>query len=178
MTGWGPGYTQAELRVAQDKFGLRFPPDLIALLRRGRLPGGHDWTADEQRIRDMLAWPLEGILFDVEQGLWWPEWGARPTTPEERAEIVGAVIADAPKLIPLFGHRFIPEEPCEAGNPVFSVHQSDIVYYGADLANYITNEFSVPHQYVLRDGIRPIRFWADAVARSGDPVFWPFEGQV
>ena len=42
----------------------------------------------------------------------------------------------APKLVPIAGHRFIPEAPHEEGNPVFSVHQTDIIYYGRDLAEY------------------------------------------
>jgi hypothetical protein len=121
---WEPGYSQCELDAAQEKFGLVFPPDLIALLRDRRLPGGHDWAGDEAPIRRMLEWPLEGILFDVEYaGLWWPEWGERPEREADRADVVTAVVAAAPKLIPLYSHRYLPEEPREAGNPVFSVHQ-------------------------------------------------------
>jgi hypothetical protein len=32
---WGKGYTPDELDSAQHKFGLAFPPDLIALLLDG-----------------------------------------------------------------------------------------------------------------------------------------------
>ena len=167
---WGPGYSQGELDGAQERFGLTFPPDLVDLLLQRRIPGGWDWSGDDDRIMEMLALPLDGILWDVENaGLWWPEWGSRPPTENERAEIVGRIVAAAPKLIPLYGHRFIPEEPSERGNPIFSVHQSDIIYYGSDLTNYLIREFvnrrpSAP----MPDPIRRIRFWSDAVDRAGE----------
>ncbi len=170
---WGRGYSQSELDAAQEKFGLVFPPDLVALLLERRLPDGYDWTGDEGPIRSMLEWPLEGLLFDVEyDGLWWPEWGERPATEAERAEIVTAIVAAAPKLIPLYSHRYIPQEPHEAGNPVFSVHQSDIILYGSDLANYLDNEFSRPHRYRLIGEVKPIRFWSLAVQRSWQDGFY------
>ena len=90
---WEQGYTQAELDDAQAKFGLVFPPDLVALLRDRRPSAGHLWT-DEVAIRKMLAWPFEGLLFDVENnGLWWPEWGERPASPNEREDVMRAVVA-------------------------------------------------------------------------------------
>jgi hypothetical protein len=53
---WGPGYTAAELDRAQERFGLVFPPDLVALLRDRRPMDGHDWTnPDEAAIRK--RWP-------------------------------------------------------------------------------------------------------------------------
>src|SRR5205085_9372728 len=98
----GPGYSQAELDDAQAFFDLRFPPDLINLFLRGRMPGGHDWTTEREQLRGMLAWPLDGLLFDVEHNvLWLSEWGERPATAIERADIVVRAVAEAPKLIPL-----------------------------------------------------------------------------
>ena len=35
-TRWSKGYTQTELDDAQHKFGLVFPPDLVALLKDRR----------------------------------------------------------------------------------------------------------------------------------------------
>jgi hypothetical protein len=70
---WAKGYTTTELDDAQEKFGLVFPPDLVALLRDRRPLDGHVWT-DEVAIKRMLDWPLEGLFFDVEHNhLWWPE---------------------------------------------------------------------------------------------------------
>jgi hypothetical protein len=167
---WGPGYSQGELDSAQERFGLSFPPDLVDLLLQRRLPGGWDWSKDDARIMEMLAWPLDGILWDVENaGLWWPEWGLRPSTEDERTEIVGRIVAAAPNLIPLYGHRFIPEEPSERGNPIFSVHQSDIIYYGSDLTDYLIREFVDRRPSAsMPDLIRRIRFWSDAVDRAGE----------
>jgi hypothetical protein len=38
---WAKGYTKTELDDAQEKFGLVFPPDLVAPLRDRRPLDGH-----------------------------------------------------------------------------------------------------------------------------------------
>lgn len=164
---WTDGYSQDELDDAQAKYGLTFPPDLLALLLERRPAQGYDWRSDEDQIRAMLKWPLEGLLFDVENNdLWWPEWGLRPGTQETRAEVVAAVVASAPKLIPLISHRYLPAEPNEAGNPVFSVYQSDVIYYGTDLVDYFDREFGDPNRPLPHPAKR-IPFWSDLVERNG-----------
>lgn len=164
---WAEGYTQSELDVAQEKYGLVFPPDLVAMLRECRPVLAYDWRSDDKEIREMLKWPFEGLLFDVENNvLWWPEWGDRPATPEARSEVLAKVVSEAPKLIPLVSHRYLPTEPNEAGNPVFSVYQSDVIYYGGDLANYFEREFVNPRA-PLPQHIKHVRFWSDLVERNG-----------
>ena len=169
MQDWTSGYSQAELDAAQARFGLRFPPDLVALLLERRPLHGYDWRTDDESIRRALAHPLDGLLFDLEHNdLWWPEWGERPATAGARAEIVTAAVEAAPRLIPIMSHRYIPEEPHAAGNPVFSVMQSDVIYYGADLADYFEREFShgrFPGTPVRSD-LRRIPFWSDLVDRN------------
>lgn len=158
---WTHGYSQGELERAQETFGLSFPPDLADLLLDRRPILGYDWRTDHSQIRAMLAWPIEGILFDVENNAFWlAEWGSRPTETVARREIVQAAVAAAPTLIPLIGHRFLPSEPNEAGNPVFSVYQTDIIYYGANLEHYFNNEFR--GWSASEDGAyRQIPFWSD-----------------
>lgn len=169
---WAEGYTSAELDDAQAKYGLVFPPDLVALLRERRPTQGYDWRSDDEQIRAILKWPLEGLLFDVENNaLWWPEWGRRPETIEGRAEVLKSVVSEAPKLVPLVSHRFLPTEPHEAGNPVFSVYQSDVIYYGSNLADYFEREF-VDHRRPVGQPIRHIRFWSDLVERNFDGRFF------
>lgn len=166
---WTHGYTQSQLDAAQERYGLHFPPDLVDLLLDRRPTDGWDWCRDDAGIRRALEHPLSGLLFDVEHNaLWWPEWGERPTTAEERAQIVTAVVEAAPRLIPLIGHRYIPQEPPEPGNPVFSVMQSDVIYYGADLADYFQREF-FPEPFPgtpVREDVRHIPFWSDLVDRN------------
>jgi hypothetical protein len=74
-------------------------------------------------------------------------------------------------LVPLISHRYIPSEPNEAGNPVFSVYQSDVIYYGADLADYFEHELDgwAP----VTTPIKHIRFWSDLVERAFQAPFYP-----
>jgi hypothetical protein len=168
MRHWTSGYTRAELESAQQRFGLRFPPDLAELLLERRPADGYDWRIDDERIIQALRAPLEGLKFDVEHNaLWWPEWGERPATPAERAEVMRDLVQAAPRLIPILSHRYIPEHPSEAGNPVFSVMQSDIIYYGADLADYLSREFfRDPSRIPVSEPNRRIPFWSDLVERN------------
>lgn len=99
-------------------------------------------------------------------GLWWPEWGNRPDRAEARANVLREVVGKAPRLIPIFGHRYLPATPHLAGNPVFSVHQSDVIHYGADLADYIERE---EHGWDVRpwpDVMREIDFWSELARRN------------
>lgn len=52
------------------------------------------------------------------------------------------LVAAAPRLLPIYSHRYLLAEPCRAGNPVFSVYQSDIIVYGTDLRTYLLHEFA------------------------------------
>ena len=140
-----PGLRDSEIRAAEATYAIRFPPDLEELLRYA-LPVGSpwpDWRKDSNaEIHDALNWPLEGILFDIERNAFWlAEWGERPAELDRAFAIASEHVALAPRLIPVFAHRYLPQEPSSAGNPVFSVYQTDIIYYGSNLAEYFANEF-------------------------------------
>jgi hypothetical protein len=170
---WAEGYTQSELDTAQEKYALVFPPDLIALFLDRRPVLGWDWRSDDSEIREMLERPLRGLLFDVEEnGLWWPEWGSRPESAADRELVLRKAVSEAPKLIPLYSHRYIPSEPNETGNPVFSIVQSDVIYYGTDLTDYFEREFG-GHQRPLTGPIKFIRFWSDLEQRSDQAQYYP-----
>ena len=119
------GLTDSEVELAQSKYGFQFPPDLRELLQY-ELPIGPmfpNWRDEpDESIKSRLSWPLEGILFDIEQnGFWMEEWGPKPNYIEAAFELARQAVARAPKLIPVYGHRYISDEPQLAGNPVFSV---------------------------------------------------------
>jgi hypothetical protein len=54
-------------------------------------------------------------------------------------------------MIPLFAHRFIPAEPLDEDNPVFSIMGADVICYGRNLLHYIYNEIFdfTPCKYVV-----------------------------
>jgi hypothetical protein len=166
------GYSKIEIDEIQHRWKLTFPPDLVALLRNqrplGEGAGAFDWlTSSGEDIQGRLDWPFDSFLFDVEHDqLWWPEWGPRPESAHERRERLAKAFAEAPMLIPLFGHRYLPAEPREAGNPVFSVYQSDVIYYGANLQDWLRREFG-GWDADAWPPIKRIRFWFEAVERNG-----------
>lgn len=183
-TRWTRDLTDGDIDDLERSWGLRFPPDYRLFLRhlhatdRPRLgaafdgnvlvpvsgPGVYHWRRDAAQLRDALDRVLDGILFDVEHGVLWPAgWGPRPATAEERERVVRAQVAAAPRLAPILAHRALVLEPCVAGNPVLSVHQTDIIVYGGDLRSYLLTEFAtllgLPRRW---DGAsRPVPFWLD-----------------
>lgn len=167
------GYSQAELEDVQARWGLRFPPDLVDLLREHRplpLPGSNisfDWLLSEPAlIQGRLDWPFESFWFDVENNdAWWPEWGEKPSSLAEQRDRLKQVFAEAPKLIPLYSHRYIPQEPLESGNPVFSVYQMDVICYGTDLKDWIERERGGWSAKSWRT-IKEIRFWSEALRKN------------
>jgi hypothetical protein len=175
------GLSDAEVEAAERRFDVLFPPDLRALLQaalpvRINSPWGADafpnWrTGTQETIQRQLDWPFEGIAFDIEHNVFWlTEWGPKPDNLPDTLAIARRAVSAAPRLIPVCGHRYLPSDPPIAGNPVFSVYQTDIIYYGCDLWDYFDNEFA-PHdkrwkrfqgqsEAETASAFRNIRFWS------------------
>jgi hypothetical protein len=155
-------------------FGFTFPPDYRQFLQLV-LPVSKSFTnwrlaltSVEARsaIESKLNWPLEGIEFDIEHNDFWIEdWGKKPATLEEMFLVAKQKVEAAPKLIPIYGHRFIPADPHEINNPVFSVVQTDIIYYGRNLAEYLFYDCEQPRpkEVEVPDQPRKIPFWSELV---------------
>jgi hypothetical protein len=139
------GLSEAELRRAERRYGVRFGPDHRELLGLA-LPVGDGWynwraRADE-RVREAIRGPFEGVLFDVENNVFWPaSWGERPNSAEARSKVVKRQVATWPQLVPLYAHRYLPAAPFGPGAPVFSVHQTDVIIFGTNLLDYAAREF-------------------------------------
>ncbi len=178
---FGDGLTDKEVELIENKFNFQFPPDLKVFLQN-KLPfceGFVNWRwalhskTQYNLVVERINWTLDGMLFDVEHGKWYENfWGEQPKTLEEKIAKVTDLYKTYPKLIPIFSHRYIPSTPNKVGNPVFSVHQTDIVYYGNDLASYFSNEF----YFELDDKLfnrpkkpnRTIAFWGELVQYLDD----------
>ena len=177
----GPGLTGAEFARIERDYGFEFADDHRAFLAAGlplKTPEPYerrnpwpDWRdGDPGDLRKMLDWPVEGVLFDVQyDDLWHPSWGQRPADMSTALSAARRHLARAPKMIPVWGHRYLPAGRGTYGYPVLSIWQTDIIIYGTDLANYITSEFFRPPS-VIQDWTPPppdrtpppmVPFWSD-----------------
>lgn len=87
--------------------------------------------------------------------------GDLPRCPQ-RSRLQGKISRPGRSSCPSQAIASRPAEPCRCGNPVFSIVQTDIIYYGANLAHSLLNEF-VDRAYELHthaQEIRKIRIWS------------------
>ncbi len=142
------GLSTREVAKIEARFGFTFGPEHRSFLR-SVLPVGRSWPnwrrdpADE--LRGRLDWPIEGVIFDVRHNGFWPaSWGNRPQETDAWEPEARKHLAEVPKLVPVFSHRYLASDPGVKPSPVFSVHQTDVIYYGDNLLDYVAHEFSVP----------------------------------
>jgi len=161
------GLSSAEIAPIEAELGFRPPEDFVYLFQSLRDPGRvlFPWSDfKKQEYDDQIRWVLEGIEFDIKHAKFWLDrWGRRPATLSAALDLARRDFETWPKLLPISGRRFLPAEPCRRGNPVFSICQTDIIYYGTNLAHYLVNEF-VDHDYVLQthaQTIQRIDIWSD-----------------
>jgi hypothetical protein len=163
------GLSKQEMLEVQEHYNIYFPPDLSRFLMTA-LPISNsfvNWrdvsTENIKNIKERLNWPLEGMIYDIEHNnFWYEEWGKKPDDLSEAIEICKREFQTVPKLIPTCSHRYIPSEPHENSNPVFSVHQTDIIYYGESLLSYLEIEFRIKKWKDMDfNSIKKIRFWDD-----------------
>lgn len=162
-----PGLSSDEIASIEAQLGFRVPEDFAYLFQNLQDPGRvfFPWSEfDKRRYDESVAWVLHGIEFDIEKdNLWLERWGKKPDTLPAALEIARKDFATWPKLLPIYAHRFLAAEPCRSGNPVFSIMQTDIIYYGSDLPHYLLNEF-IDRDYALHtqaQNIRRIEIWSD-----------------
>lgn len=160
-----PGLTETELGGIEQRFGFTFSADHREFLATV-LPSGDRWVNwrydAAEAIASRLAWPTDGTIFDVRKNGFWPRsWGPKPQDDGDAEALARNRMAAVPVLVPLYSHRLLPAAPAPTGSPVFSVYQTDVVYYGNDLADYVAYEFKVGK---VTQGHHPkvrIDFWSD-----------------
>jgi hypothetical protein len=75
--------------------------------------------------------------------------------------VARARLAEVPQLVPVYEHRFLPAGRGTSGHPVLSVWQTDIIYYGRDVADYIHQEFRGRNQDTIDEAEATAAFWRD-----------------
>ncbi|BDU49486.1 hypothetical protein [Haliovirga abyssi] len=164
------GLLKKEISEIENKYNIVFPPDLREFYSYG-LPvskGFINWRNSDpeyiKTIKERLSWPYEGIIFDIKNNKFWiEEFGEEPTEIDEKIRKFSEYFKKVPKLIPIYGHRYIPIEPYEENNPIISVYQTDIIFYGENLFDYFKIEFGKKNYEVDYNKVKKIRFWSEVV---------------
>ena len=164
------GLSDVEITDLESEYNFSFPPDLKEFLQFS-LPVSEGWVnwrePNKENVSERLSWPYEGICFDIEHNnLWLSSWGTKPSNITEAFNSIKVMLSNSPKLIPIYSHRYIPDTPCERNNPILSVYQTDIIYYGRDLQDYLENEFHFGKKTNIEEtynNIKSIEFWGQFV---------------
>lgn len=179
------GLSDDEFARIEETFGFQFADDHRAFLAAGlpvNSPAGPgeigvaatssqpwpDWRHhDHDELRRRLERPVDGVLFDVENNQFWAEsWGKRPDRVDQATEIARRALTQAPAMIPIYGHRYLPAGAGTCGHPVLSMWQTDIIYYGLDIADYIDREFADADRSPDGAPWNPqatVKFWKDLI---------------
>lgn len=161
------GLTLDEILEIEKIYGFSFPNSMQNFLMVA-LPvstGFYNWRNKEKEniefIKNVINQPLEYINEMPEEVYWCEDWGEKPNGEEIfKAEVIKR-LKSAPKIIPIFSHRYMPII-AEKNPPIISIHGGDIIYMGETLEEYIEVEFGEKKQNEIDfSRIKPIPFWSD-----------------
>lgn len=161
------GLSDDEISIIESKYDISFPKSLKDFYKEG-LPvseGFINWKdySDEnvEYIKSLIQSAFSDVSENAGEIYWNDEWGDEPDDTDEVAEIIREKLKSAPKLIPIYSHRYIPMGTSD-NPPVISVHEIDIIYYGLDLADYFKVEFGAKEQSDIDfENIQEIPFWTE-----------------
>jgi hypothetical protein len=98
---------------------------------------------------------------DIDDIYWCDEWGEEPIESKEKRKLIIDKIRCAPKLIPIYSHRYLASIEVNQ-NPVFSIAGADVIYYGENLLSYYLIEFGLKQYDTMKcESISHIPFWSD-----------------
>lgn len=161
------GLTFEEMEKIEKIYEIKFPDSLREFLMLA-LPiskGFYNWRNTEENniafIKMSMKQPMVDIDKMAEEIYWCDNWGKEP---KDKVWVVNEVkerLKKAPKLLPIYAHRYMPMVLVE-NPPIISVHGIDIIYYGNNLEDYIKIEFGGKSQNTIDfASIEPIPFWSD-----------------
>lgn len=166
-----PGLTEDEAQKIEETYAVRLPDSLRKLYSIAvptadeRFP---DWTnfspENTEAIRTRMREPYVWLEKDVENGYWVPCWGEKPTDKAERDARLSEVLAHAPVLLPLFGHRYLPAVEGVEDSPVLSSVGCDTIFYGSSLTEWLKIEFLSSSHSIPSEKAKNVPFWSDLIA--------------
>ena len=142
------GLSDQQFTRLETKYEFTFPPDVRTFLSFGvphfvklpnrvpvELPAFYQTANDKWHNWHLLAKDDVTIGSEFDTVTKQISWHATPEDEEVPADC---------KLIPIYSHRMIPSNPCQAGNPVFSMHGCyDNIIYGHNFLDYLERDHKI-----------------------------------
>ena len=162
------GLSDEEFTKIEELYGFTFPRELRDFYFCG-LPIGecfpvwNDFSEENvKQIREMIKFPIKALRSDVENWFWLDSWGDQPESREEELAVFDSIAERAPKMIPIYGHRYMPALD---GAPVISTVGSDSIYYGYTLEKYLKYEFLGIKDGFVSGKVKKVPFWSNLIER-------------
>ncbi|MBF0788317.1 hypothetical protein IR123_10590 [Streptococcus sp. 19428wC2_LYSM12] len=160
------GLTKSEIKELERIYHISFPKDWVDFYSQ-ILPigiGFYNWRdksiGNIQFIEEAFLKPYNDILACYEEIEWNDIWGVEPRNLQHKLVKIRSLLEEAPRLIPIYGHRYLPIMKNSA--PVLSIHDIDIICYGENLFDYFYIEFSLKKQKdICFDQVTYVPFWMD-----------------
>ena len=161
------GLSDEEIREIEEKYEIVFP-EALKIFYKNLLPvseGFINWrdasSENVAYIKSSIANPIEEFKENAQDVYWNDNWGEEPATADMIKDFVLRKMVDAPKLIPIYSHRYMPMGVSD-NPPVISVYGVDVIYYGKDLDEYIQIEFGEKNPSEIDySNIQKIPFWSE-----------------
>lgn len=161
------GLNMNEFADVEKIYGITIPNELKDFYKIA-IPvskGFYNWrdfsSQNVMRIKEMVEMPAKMLLNDINSIGWIDKWGEEPSDKCLRQSLIQDQIESAPKLIPVFFHRYIADT-CKS--PVFSICGLDIIIYAKELNDYLLIEFC--KETIAESSTKApnyVPFWSDII---------------
>ena len=159
------GLDDNEINQIETLYSIKFP-DILKQFLQEKLPisnGFYDWRDFSEKnietITEIINRPKKALKGLWEEIDWSENWGDIPISEIDKKSAIINRIEKAPKIIPVYRHRYIP---CIGSNPpVLSICDTDIIYYGKNLIDYLNHEFFNQKIDNVLENYDDIPFWSD-----------------
>ena len=161
------GFSDEEIAAVENLYEISFPKTLKDFYKEG-MPSSEsfiNWRDFSERniryIKKLMGAVFSDIRENAKDLYWNDEWGAESCNVTDKEKIIADKLETAPKLIPIYSHRYMPMGISD-NPPVISVHEIDVIYYGQDLFDYFRIEFGKKKQEDIDfENIERIPFWTE-----------------
>ena len=154
------GLTDDIISKVEKTYGICFPESLRSFYSTAlplsvgntEFPRWDDFSPKNiDAIRQRMVAPYEWLKRDIENGFSLPVWDGRE---------IDELLKTAPKLIPIYSHRYMPVLNY-SNPPVISTVGRDTVCYGVSLEDYLIKEFCDENAVFNEMKVPYIPLWSD-----------------